>query len=171
MGVDSPVNEQDNPYSNPHDEEEDYLEGKFTAQSIMVFKIQSNNQERRELHVEFTILPKIDPVTNQACPVNFRMPLSAIQCEIHCGHFLPVLTLTKLDPEADWGDFEWDYRVVEEALEQPASFQEDNPFSPPVPTGGRMMVNEENQNVKACGVCTFHNQPYSTMCEVCGSGL
>ena len=44
-------------------------------------------------------------------PVNFKMPLSKIPCEVLANQNTPIIHFTKLDPSKDWGDFEWNFTI------------------------------------------------------------
>ena len=44
---------------------------------------------------------------------NFKMPHSTIPCEVYSNSTKTIIHLTKLDPEMEWGDFEWSFCVRE----------------------------------------------------------
>ena len=73
--------------------------------------------------IELTIIPKINS-EGQAEPLNFRLPLSEIPCEVRSNYYsMNILTVTKLDPELDtWGNFDWKFRVVDPTLNQQPLF-------------------------------------------------
>ena len=87
----------------------------------MQFRVQSKTSETRKIAIELTIIPRIDS-EGGAVPLNFRFPLSEIPCEIRSDYYYHnVLTVTKLDPTQDWGEFEWNFRVIDPAHQQSLS--------------------------------------------------
>ena len=60
--------------------------------------------------MELSIRPKLD-ASGAPLPCNFRMPHSVIPCEVCTQPNTTIVHLTKLDPDEDWGEFEWSFRV------------------------------------------------------------
>ena len=46
-------------------------------------------------------------------PCNFKVPVATIPCEVYSNSNTPIIYLTKLDPEQDWGEFEWSFNLVD----------------------------------------------------------
>jgi len=74
---------------------------------VLLFKVENGSGLNKT--VKLRVKPKGDG------PLNFRCPLSDVACEVYTSTTQEIINLTKLDPEKDWGDFEWDFEVVDKS--------------------------------------------------------
>ena len=110
-------------------------------------------------------------------PLNFRCPLSDVACEVYNNNTREVINLTKFDPDKDWGEFEWDFEVVDKSkaqmYSQAVSYNQSS-GDQVGPTSDNYNMNDDNGAGSAglaCPVCTFLNTPGSAICDMCGSDL
>ncbi len=88
------------------------------------------------------------------------------------------VVLTKLDPFADWTPYTWNlqvgkgFRVNKDSIELVP-----DELLPPQPKEGEQASEVIQPEVvappgtKVCSICTFINEMYLTMCEMCGTPL
>jgi hypothetical protein len=85
------------------------------------------------------------------------------------------LILTKRNPFEEWGGISWEFEIGEKTsqskpIEKPniqiveAAVEEH--MNVPLPKEDPI-----DDNVKKCPVCTFHNEKYRVICEVCETKL
>lgn len=81
------------------------------SQCLLSFEVENSSTISKT--VELIIEPKLD-ASGAPLPCNFRMPQSAIPCEVSYNSRKTVVRLTKLNHEVqDWGHFEWYFRIRE----------------------------------------------------------
>lgn len=118
---------------------------------------------------------------------NQRVPFSEQSFKIGPGLTRDCIVLTKFRPTEAWTKFTWkvainqpsqysmtphipDSMMPQQAIVGPSVAIPGVALPPPTP----IIVEDEpmiEDDVLACPVCTFHNFPGCTMCEVCGSAL
>ena len=116
-------------------------------------------------------------------PLNFKAPVAPILCDVGSNSNKTIINLTKLDPNLPWGEFEWNFRVMER---NKVSYIATYPSQ-----GGNAMTgypdmgdyNDANMygfddigvaaadQEKDCPVCTYKNPANLTKCDMCGSDL
>lgn len=81
------------------------MDPKYQSSCVIMFKI--DNYSNLNKVIGITIKPK------DGGNVNFRCPLSEVICEVYSSQNTEMINLSKIDPDRDWGEFEWDFRVID----------------------------------------------------------
>ena len=133
----------------------------------MVRRYIAVNSTLDQFHVSLTIVPKAEGF------LNFRVPASTFNFILRPNSAWDLVTLVKIFPEVDWGDYEFKYTITK--LENPGgnrppAADDQNKGTPTKPLFNIRKIDVSgigNEDIRRCEKCGSVNSASNYLCIDC----